>query len=544
MKSVGVGVLMACLVGTTTVYVGLKTPFTMEGSIPSAVFAFVLMAVLNRAFSLHENNLSQTLASAAGSTGSITAFIPALLLLGYDFGAGEMVMWMASVAFLGVFFAVPLRNHLVVDEKLPFPAGTACAITLKNLHSRTREAIWEGRLLLAGAGASGVVTWFRDGIPKLIPDSMPLRIPLGRFNLAHLGFGIVWYPVLLGAGALVGPKVGTGILVGLGVWVITALAMWNDPFTAWPQLYDWLLWPGVALLIASGVTTLLLHWRALVRGILSIASLSADGSGISLRIWLSGLALTSTLCVTTMVLLFGVPVWVAVLSVPVSFILTAVSVRVYGETGVHAVGPFSHAAQFLFGGLFSQSAATIVLSSGVTGAASQESGDMLNDLKTGHLVNARPGQQFVAQLIGVAVGVAIAVPIFQLLVSAYGLASEQLPMPAAQIWVKSTTLLAGLAGPVEGDFLVRILVGGGVGVVLALLQKTGISRFLPSTYGIGFALILPPSYSLTLALGALLAWALGWRSEVVRKYTPATASGLIAGEAVVGVATAAIQVAL
>ena len=535
MQALIVGSLMALVVVATTVYVGLKTPFTLEGSIPSALLAFVLMSVLRRQFSIAENNISQTLASAAGSVGSVTAIIPALFLMGYVLDFGTMLLWVASVSLLGVFFAVPLRNQMVVAEELPFPAGTACAVTLKNLHGKVTHTLHEGRVLLASGGLAALATWFRQGIPRWIPEFSMLPFTAGSVNFSQLGFGFAWYPMLFGAGALVGMRVGTGLLVGLVAWGSAAQFVWSAEINSWPALGKWLIWPGVAMLVSAGFTSMAINWKAALRGLTGVASMSRSQGTVSFRLWAVGLTVACAVCFSTMVWFFHVPWWVALLSLPMSFLLSAVCVRVYGETGVVAVGTFSHVSQFIFGGPFSNSASTILLASGVTGAASQESADMMADLKTGHLIGADPGNQFVAQIIGAVIGVAVAVPLFFAFVSAYGIGSSQLPVPAAHMWVASTKLLTGAADTGDSTLVWRVLVGVGVGIFMMVLEQGRLKRYVPSVFGMGFALILPPIYTLSLAVGALVAAAAGWRSETVRRYTPAAASGLIAGEAIVGV---------
>ena len=537
--SILVGCVMAVVVAATTIYVGLKTPFSIEGSIPAALLAFVAMSALRREFSVKENNISQTLASAAGSIGSVTAFVPALYLMGYSMGIGEVFLWLSSVSLLGVFFAVPLRTQMVVEEKLPFPAGTACAVTLQSLHRKGVGAVMQGRALLVSGLLASAVTWLREGVPKVVPVFTRISLQVTHFNLQDLGAGVLWNPFLFGAGALVGPRVGAGLALGLVAWLFAAHHMLGVSVENARELRDWLMWPGVSLLMAGGFTGMLLSWRSLVRGLGSLAAGGGGTGGLSFGRWAAGTAVVSLVCIVVMVSCFDMNWLVAAATIPVSFLLSVVCVRVYGETGVNAVGSFAHVTQFLFGGLFTGSAPSVLLASGVTAASAQESGDLMADLKTGHILKARPDLQFVAQLLGVAVGVLVAVPIYFILVSAYGLDSAQLPIPAAHVWARSTQLVLGGAAALDGAFALRVGGGAAVGIVLAVLEKSPARKYLPSMFGLGFAVILPPAYSITLALGSVIPLFLGAADSAPRRYLPVVASGLIAGEAVTGVCIAA-----
>jgi uncharacterized oligopeptide transporter (OPT) family protein len=111
---------------------GLKTGWSQAGSVLAACISIGLFALIKPklAFSMEEANVAQTVASAAGSmtmSAGLIGPMPALALLGYEFSYLGLASWSISVAYLGVFLAVPLRDHFLVQHRLKFPSGTATA---------------------------------------------------------------------------------------------------------------------------------------------------------------------------------------------------------------------------------------------------------------------------------------------------------------------------------------------------------------------------------------------------------------------------------
>jgi len=135
LRAVILGCLFGCLFAATTVYLALKVGLTVSASIPIAVLSIAIFKRLKKSTIL-ENNIVQTVGSAGESVASGVAFtLPALLFL----SAGEAYFQYFQIfvlaicgGILGVFFMIPLRKNLIVQEHgvLPYPEGTACADVL------------------------------------------------------------------------------------------------------------------------------------------------------------------------------------------------------------------------------------------------------------------------------------------------------------------------------------------------------------------------------------------------------------------------------
>ena len=131
-RGVILGVLITLVFTAANVFFGLKAGLTFATSIPAAVIS---MAVL-RGFSgmtIQENNIVQTVASAAGTLSSIIFVLPGLVIIGWwtGFPYWTSVAICALGGMLGVMYSIPLRRALVTHSDLPYPEGVACAEVLK-----------------------------------------------------------------------------------------------------------------------------------------------------------------------------------------------------------------------------------------------------------------------------------------------------------------------------------------------------------------------------------------------------------------------------
>src|SRR5580658_1339779 len=131
LRGLVLGVLITLVFTAANVYFGLKAGLTFATSIPAAVIS---MAVLRsfRGATMQENNIVQTVASAAGTLSSIIFVLPGLIMIGWWTGFPYWVSFAicALGGILGVMYSVPLRRALVTHSDLPYPEGVACAEVL------------------------------------------------------------------------------------------------------------------------------------------------------------------------------------------------------------------------------------------------------------------------------------------------------------------------------------------------------------------------------------------------------------------------------
>jgi uncharacterized oligopeptide transporter (OPT) family protein len=168
---------------------------------------------------------------------------------------------------------------------------------------------------------------------------------------------------------------------------------------------------------------------------------------------------------------------------------------------------------------------------------------MMASFRTGHLLGSSPRALIAAQLLGCVIGISVAVPIYQVLTSAYQLGSAALPAPGPLSWKITAEAVTGGAAIMPRFAPLAAGIAAALGIFLALLGRTRAERWLPSPAAIGVGLILPASYSVTIFVGGACIAMLQRRwPEPVVTYGAVVAGGALGGEALLGVAIAILRV--
>ncbi len=571
-RAVGLGCCIGTLLSAMNVYVGNKIGWTFGGSLIAAILGYAIMKAFEdkeNPFGALETNIAQTSGSAAGSMASaagLVSSIPALNMLGVNLAWWEMVLWALCVSYLGVFFAVPLREQLIVKERLRFPTGTAAAETIKAMFASGEEAMRKAKVLSLWALGSGAISFGFYFFPAL--EHPALKV--GIFATWHAwGFSLLLTPVMWGAGLLSGFRVCLSMLIGsIIAWVFAGPYAQNAGWvTGEIMAYKdgargWVLWPGVAIMVGAAMTDLAFLTPTILRALNGIFALGKsaqqgdeDPYTIPTPYWVSGLIVATIGTTTIASTAFSIPPYMTVFAVALSSILAMIAVRSQGETDINPVGGMGKVTQLVFGAVRPEAMATdIALSTnlmcaGITGAGASQAGDMMQDLKTGYLLRARPIDQFRAQLVGIFAGVLSCVPVYLLFQAAYkdsgGVGGDELPSPAAHAWKAMAELLSKGLDALPAHAETGVLAGAILGVVLTLLTKLApkdLKRFTPSAMSIGIAFIIPAYYSIAMFGGAcaLVVW------QKVDKATAsaltfAVASGIIAGDGLMGIVKAIMQ---
>ncbi|MAC19269.1 MAG: hypothetical protein CMJ23_06235 [Phycisphaerae bacterium] len=585
LRAVLTGCALGCVVASMNIYFGLKTGWSIGGSLIAAILGFSIWKILApigaRQLSVLETNIAQTSGSAAGSMTSAAGMlsaIPALGLMGVEFSYFQLAGWALAVGFLGVFYAVPLRNQMVVVEKLRFPTGTATAETIVSMNSAggAGDALRQARMLLLWALVAAVFTQVKYFYP-IIEHPMFANLIAGPDVTAAIkggeaveaagwvvlyvtagawGFSLLFSPLMFGAGILIGPRVGTSLLLGsilgwaiLGPW--SKSAGWAEgPIMSYADgPRGWLLWPGVAIMIADAFANLALSWRTILNTFRPGRSDLEDGEMLeppSMLIpnlwWMGGLGTASIITMVVAHSVFGIPWWMTLLAVAMSSVLAMIATRSTGETDINPIGGMGKVTQLAFGAVAPGQADVNVLAASITSAGASQSGDMMQDLKTGRLLGASPRKQILAQLAGITCGIPICAAVYKLFDSQYEIGvDESFPAPAANAWKAMAELLSGGFDQLPTHAGWAIAGGALFGVLLPVLRKTvkPIAPFVPSSLAMGIAFLVPAYYSVAMFLGSMIL--VFWR-----KLSPASAaalaiavaSGLIAGEGLTGVLAA------
>lgn len=211
------GCLLGGVISCMNIYMGLRIGWSFGGSLIAAILGFGLFIAIGRPLSVLECNITQTCDSAAGSMAAVAgllAAVPALQLLAFEIPVSGWVVWGLSVAYLGVFFAAPLRRQMIEVARLRFPTGTATAETIMAMFAKAREAVDKARALLWAGAAAGAFTLATYLAPAL---EMP---PADLFGVPALAVAAAWGfrldigPMLFGAGFLIGSRVSASFALG------------------------------------------------------------------------------------------------------------------------------------------------------------------------------------------------------------------------------------------------------------------------------------------------------------------------------------------
>jgi putative OPT family oligopeptide transporter len=212
------GVLITLVFTAANVYFGLKAGLTFATSIPAAVISMALLRGF-RGMTIQENNIVQTVASAAGTLSSIIFVLPGLVMIGWWTGFPYWISCLicALGGILGVMYSIPLRRALVTQSDLPYPEGVACAEVLKvgGGEHAAAAAVEESRAgLRALVWGSMVSAVFAVIVATRVFASDVVRYFRVGDRGAVTGFDFFLSFALFGVGHLVGLWVGVAMLVG------------------------------------------------------------------------------------------------------------------------------------------------------------------------------------------------------------------------------------------------------------------------------------------------------------------------------------------
>jgi len=592
-RGIILGGLITLLFTAANVYLGLKVGLTFATSIPAAVISMAVLRYLPGTTIL-ENNIVQTVASAAGTLAAIIFVLPGLVMIGWWQG---FPYWLtagitATGGILGVMFSVPLRRALVVETELPYPEGHAAAEVLK-VGAGSREGEEESarglKLIVVNSLVSAGFAILTQTRLAVAEASTWFRAGSGATGISGgLSFA------LIGVGHLVGLSVGMAMLAGIviGWWVALPLLTAAAPAAAGATVEAWVngvfrtdvRFLGAGVIGVAAIWTLLRIMGPVIRGISSSfadAKLSRSGDALPLqeRDLPIGIVSIGTLAVLVPIagllwsviaggplqgsaipLIAGALVFILVLGL----VIAAVCGYMAGLIGasnspVSGIGILSVlAAALMLVGLFGRDqppgttqalVAYALIVTGIVFGVATISNDNLQDLKTGQLVGATPWKQQVALIFGVIFGSLVVPPVLQLLSTTMGFQGAPGAGPNALAAPQAALISALAKGVLGGDLNWRMIgVGAAIGVLVIafdeVLGRLKLLRLPP--LGIGLGVYLPMSVTLPVVIGSVIGhaydrWAGRTRDpEYAHRMGVLTATGMIVGESLWGVAFAII----
>ncbi|MBN8522818.1 MAG: oligopeptide transporter, OPT family [Rickettsiales bacterium] len=583
-KAVLLGIILAVVFTMSSLYIGLKFARTVAASIPAALLSLMIFKAFKKTNVL-ENVIVQTIASAGESVASMAAFcVTAILLSGYwqEFKYLDTMLILGLGGILGVFMSIPLRNIMIVKEKMPYPEGIAVAEVLISGESKGHAT----KLLLQGSFISALIALAQSGF-KIGSDFVIYGF---RSFGSVFGVSIALSPLSLGAGYIIGISSSAIMLIGAAVAnfvVLPYLGLDSGPEIATAEILpllitlqrEYLRYVAVGVMMVGSLWSLLAILptikKAVILGIGSTHMVSSPRLRIEKDIpvfWVvSGIFLVSILIsiffycklsdtgfsIGYKLIISGLFTLAVIV---IGFVMSSVAsqlVGILGTTSLPASG-LCLATIILFVSIISPVLATggnspmmdttiigmTLIFTSVIGSVLILSGDNMQDLKTGYLVGSTPWKQQLVLLIGVIVSVVTTPFVLQTMFEAYGI-GDMLPRPdmdptktlsAPQATLISSVTKGLLIGQLPWPMVnFGIFIGVIIIIIDLILSKTFVSLRLPiMTFAAGF--YLPMGISVAFFFGGLLRYLTSKdkNSKDTQENGVMIASGFIAGEAIMG----------
>ena len=593
-RGIVIGAILTLLFTAANVYLGLKLGITFATSIPAAVISMAVLKFFRDA-TIQENNIVQTIASAAGTLSAIIFVLPGLIMVGwwtgFPFWLSVAVIGLGGI--LGVMFSVPLRRALVTGSDLPYPEGVAAAEVLK-----------------VGAGVGGaeenriglrMIIWSSivSAAYALIAQTKYLATEASRsfgFGGGATSVSTSLSMALIGVGHLVGMAVGIAMLAGLIIsWFV--LVPWQTGLAGLGSAADLetlvsttfrakvrfigagtigvaAIWTLLKIIgpIIKGVTSALAASRARAKGgqdslalterdiPIGIIGITILGSMIPIGLLLSAFAQSGPIAAAPL-LTIGLSLLYILVAGAIIAAITGYMAGLIGASnspvsgvGILTVLGISLILVAIFGREIGVDASKSLVAyalfvTAIIFGVATIANDNLQDLKTGQLVGATPWKQQVALIIGVVFGSLVIPPILTILNNSIGFVGTPGAGPNALAAPQAALISAIAQGVLGGDLdwnLIGLgaLIGVGVIIIDEVLRRTGKYSLPPLAVGMG--IYLPMSLTLLIPVGATIGYLYNKWAE--RATDPAfaerlgvlMATGLIVGESLFGVAFAAI----
>jgi len=604
-KAVGLGIFLAFVFGAANAYLGMRAGQTVAATIPAAVIAMALFRIPAFRGGILEQNITRTAASVGEALVAGAIFtIPAFMMVELD---GKRLWsdlrshyWEATLVLLvggliGVFFIIVLRRPLCVDAPLPWPESVASYEIVKAGEASATKA---PRYIFGAMGFGGLIQIlksenglqiFREysegflAFPKSVIQHFNYeKQPIG--NVTHFG-GIPWStpslsPALIGIGYIIGPQLACINVAGgvIAWWILIPLLLFFDPDlprrigTNDPSIAAYSIWYNVVRPIAVGtmlvgaVSTMFSMRESLIsslRGIFTVSTAAAhEGKAVDRTEqdipsrWVVLSTAVLLIPITAIYYYFthglGSAIVAAIIMTVTGFLLSAIGGYLVGLVGSsnQPLSGLTLAALII--------AALVMVTIGVTGlsgvaavlgvaavvcVACSVSGSLIQDLKAGHLLGGTPWKMELVEIISVILlafflmGPIIA--LHEANLSTGGIGGRALPAPQAG-------LMAQLAKGIVGGQMAWGLLGIGAAFGVALLLFGARSPML-----VAVGMYLPFDTSSAIFVGGFIKWIVDRISQErgaeeklqIEEKGTLLASGLIAGEAIVGILLAVVFLA-
>ncbi len=597
-KAILLGIIMAIVLGAANAYLGLLVGMTVAATFPAAVIAMAVLRPLKG--TILEENLARTTgavgeALAAGAIFTIPAFLLTRPPIWEKFDLFKSSLLMLVGGILGVLLIILVRRTLVEDAELPFPESVACAEMVKTGQKGGSNAAY----MFWAMGLGGFIEFFTSdsGIQLIIPyTNTVFKIP-GLSRITYLdssnvevtktgtieGRMFVESPAanaaMTGVGYIIGPKLaaltfsggvlGWLFLMPILLFISGDLGEIVTKFDGnWTEMavsaYNSQIKPiAVGAMLVGAFFTLFKMRKNLVTGIgRSFQDVKRAQAGVETKtirtdkdLPFPSIIIAIIALIIPMVFLYNVftnnigsSLVSAVVMIVMGLLFAAVAGYLVGIIGSSS-NPISGLTlttlliaalmMVIMGQRGSPGIAAVLGVAAIVCCVAGVAGDMIQDWKVGHILGGTPWRMQIGGMVGVVAAALTLTFSLQLLHNTKVIGSDALPAPQANLMAMMSQGIVGgeMAWPL-------VLAGMLLGIGLILIGS-------PSPMIIAVGMYLPFRATACIFFGGVVKWFLDSRvnnknptnkgKEIVENIGLLLASGLIAGQAIMGIITAAIE---
>lgn len=499
-RSLIVGLVLSIALCAMNSYLTLSFGVIEEGPTIAALFFFAIFFLSKTTITTTEMVIVSTMGSAGGSLGFISNFYAAKAMTGTPYSVLDMALFGIVSSLVGLIMVIPLRQILIVNEKLPWPGSKAVEAVIRALveHGDPRQPV----ILLATfvAGATYVVL-NADGFGLVPSESL---IP----GLAGVGGAIAWSPFAIGGSYLMGMRTCVGFLTGAIALIMLA------PYTPTPESPNAYYWPGLGFLVASGLTVMAMNWKTLAaafRSILTLGEKTEDDDPIMPARVLAPLAAVSFgATVAVLGWRFAVPIAMSVVLILIAgLIQNIIATRAAAQTAFNPARVMGILLQGVTSAMGGSRAAINLTGAGFVAGSGAQASLLTGDLVYGRAFRVPSRWQFWTQTITVIPCAIVSAYAFLMIHRDKPLVLDGPghPAPVAKMWAKSAQVFEGGMSALPPGALKWLLAGGAIGVVYTLLEYIPrFRRWMPEAIGVGLGLVLAPALGISFFIGGFFLW--------------------------------------
>lgn len=615
-KALIAGVLVGGFCSFLALYYSLKTGVIPSLNILSGLGGFLIVRLFLRLgifrgiFTPQENAVVQTIAVACYAVSST----------GIGFGAGYLAMsynafvdlggeafegnresdtfaltwprnllWCLSLSFFGFFIAFPVRDYVILKQKLSFPSGTVTAYVIKNMFKKASQTVKSLALMakfFALAFCTGLFTWAWEGL-----DGFPL---FGEYARRMYTWGLDWDVGSFGIGMILSPQINgsmlLGALLGYGLLQPALVNHANGP-GKWFDLDNlpgksdtshgveylgykcYTVFAGLGVMIVNGLFTLIVLMWTLYRdyradraqranngepqhgeddgpngdltspGRMQTVILTEKFRNSRVPVWVpyAGYLVMSAVTIILLHFEFRVHWYQTLVAIAIIPLFAFSNIQGVGRTDWDVSSAYGKMVMFPFGAWNAEESILPSLAlCCVTISGCSNAGSLLQDFKTGYLVGASPNSMFLAQLYGAFIGCFITPTLWLLLSSTFVIPSSDpdafLPGRYGTIYRTLAVIASGQGFGALPTHVATITLGFmGLALICLLLQtflppKYG--QYIPDTSGMSIGLLVPASVSVQFCIGGSITWWWCRCSSTAASKVPYIASGCVAGSGI------------